>query len=294
MIDFLTARGERWREDSSNLDNIFLRNRIRRELLPIIEDIFPGYRSGLTRLSEKMRSIERMLEGEMSESLPWKKTGTSIRLKLADYIAAPEAVRLYTLYRIFNACNPRFSRRIPYKFLKPALSYRETDTHTLLLRGFGCVLSRRGASLFLERDVVLKRKKGYFIVVDFGTDYPISDNVSMIIERGRYGAFQSTGICEDQITPPLVVRSRYSGDAIQLQSGRKSLKKLFNEWKIRKFERSCIPVVEDRAGVVAVLGEAFGGEDRVRSGDSEAAPDKEKSVLFFRGVKEVVDTIDAR
>jgi len=40
LPEFLRERGQVWREDSSNLDTVFLRNRVRHRLLPIIAEEF--------------------------------------------------------------------------------------------------------------------------------------------------------------------------------------------------------------------------------------------------------------
>lgn len=56
---WLRARGIAWREDSSNLDRAFARNRIRRELLPqLARDWNPNLEQALARLAEIVRDEE--------------------------------------------------------------------------------------------------------------------------------------------------------------------------------------------------------------------------------------------
>ncbi|MEZ4650407.1 MAG: tRNA lysidine(34) synthetase TilS [Candidatus Eisenbacteria bacterium] len=81
-----------WREDSSNQDLSFLRNRIRHQLLPLIEaEIRPGTGKSLLRMADALRSQVVRFEGELREAWrtidPDKEPG-SIRLdrpKLANY-----------------------------------------------------------------------------------------------------------------------------------------------------------------------------------------------------------------
>lgn len=49
IVDFLREERQIWREDSTNADPRFLRARIRRELMPVIEEIFPGAVYSITR-----------------------------------------------------------------------------------------------------------------------------------------------------------------------------------------------------------------------------------------------------
>jgi tRNA(Ile)-lysidine synthase len=69
---YLTALGQSWREDASNLDPRFLRNRIRHELLPLLEREYnPGLRATLNDAAEMARGEEEYwlhkVEGEMAK-----------------------------------------------------------------------------------------------------------------------------------------------------------------------------------------------------------------------------------
>ncbi len=57
VLEYLKAKGLNYREDSSNRDLKFLRNRIRHELLPVLErDYNPGIRDALRRTAEILRA----------------------------------------------------------------------------------------------------------------------------------------------------------------------------------------------------------------------------------------------
>jgi len=73
-----------------------------------------------------------------------------------------------------------------------------------------------------------------------------------------------------------------------MKEGTKSLKKLFNEWCVPESFRERLPVIEDRTGVWAVGGEAFGYRNRVRyySGLSVQKDVPGKEIVFafeYRG-----------
>ena len=65
IIDFAKQQGLEWREDVSNVSREFLRNRVRHELLPILErDFHPGIRSTLARTA-----VIASAESELVEKL---------------------------------------------------------------------------------------------------------------------------------------------------------------------------------------------------------------------------------
>jgi len=60
-----------------------------------------------------------------------------------------------------------------------------------------------------------------------------------------------------------IVRSPLEGDVISLQGKTVLLSRLFSEWKIPASLQPCIPVLEDKQGIVAVFGRIYGGRDRL-------------------------------
>ena len=68
---FLREENTAWREDLSNHDTRFLRNRLRHELIPLIDKIFPQARSALLNLSaEATRSSLQTSSGQSSTLFP--------------------------------------------------------------------------------------------------------------------------------------------------------------------------------------------------------------------------------
>lgn len=77
---YLTERGLTWRDDVSNSDTVFLRNRIRHELLPVLEQYNPGIRECLAAtagmLAEDNELLESLADREY-ESLAKPSVGSS-------------------------------------------------------------------------------------------------------------------------------------------------------------------------------------------------------------------------
>ncbi|HEY1649344.1 MAG TPA: tRNA lysidine(34) synthetase TilS [Terracidiphilus sp.] len=67
---YLQALGQSWREDSSNRHLTFTRNRIRHELLPLLEAWNPQLRSHLVHMAELARDEEAWWQAELARLAP--------------------------------------------------------------------------------------------------------------------------------------------------------------------------------------------------------------------------------
>jgi tRNA(Ile)-lysidine synthase len=61
ISQYLCERGLEWREDASNSDTAYLRNRIRHELLPLLEEYNPAIRAGLAATAAILGDDEALL-----------------------------------------------------------------------------------------------------------------------------------------------------------------------------------------------------------------------------------------
>ena len=100
-LAYCEAVGWQPREDSSNRDPRCLRNRIRQELLPLLETYNPGIRDLLVRNGELLAEDDAYLEGQTRAA--WAEvadetTADAIRLRREPLLALPPAVRR-RLYR---------------------------------------------------------------------------------------------------------------------------------------------------------------------------------------------------
>jgi tRNA(Ile)-lysidine synthase len=64
VIGYLEAKKIPWREDSTNKDTTLLRNRIRRSLIPLLNDIYPSWTSGVKAMAETQSLAARFIREE--------------------------------------------------------------------------------------------------------------------------------------------------------------------------------------------------------------------------------------
>src|SRR6266567_2745770 len=90
-------------EDASNSDTRFLRNRIRHELLPLLEEMNPGMRPTLLRTAEVMQVdaawIETQVDGCWSDVVLVEQ-GDQVRLRLPALLVLPLSLQRHLLRRV--------------------------------------------------------------------------------------------------------------------------------------------------------------------------------------------------
>ncbi len=270
IIDYLRSMGQDWREDASNQDLSILRNRVRHVLLPLMAREFPGFRSGILSFSRKAALVAELLR-DQGRGMGWEGTGRGFSIHVEEYLSYPAAVRAAELMRMYDTLrSPQFPRRLPWRFIEPALGHSLPAGGGGILRGHGVQLVVRGGRLFWERHIVMACKKSYFIEVSETGSFSVPGigvrvNFARHIGKNSLAAGETAVMARD-VVPPLVLRSRRRGDEILLEHGATPLKELFAGWKVSRGQRQLVPVLADRKGVVAVLGHVLGYPSRTRSG----------------------------
>lgn len=81
----LSASQKSWREDSSNMSGVYTRNRIRNEIMPILNELFPGASTRISRSFLEEFPADRMISGKEAGVLPMAfiQNATQGRLKEA-------------------------------------------------------------------------------------------------------------------------------------------------------------------------------------------------------------------
>jgi tRNA(Ile)-lysidine synthase len=254
IIDYLAFRGLKYVTDVTNRDIRHLRNAVRLELLPAVERVFPGFRAGVLSFSEKLAAVRDYVGSESRRAVRWTPVPEGYAVAGDQFLSAPAPLRVDSLTRLLNALAPQ-SRRVPYRFLSQVEDDEYVRSRRVVLRGYGVRLYWRSEQLILGTDVVGHTEKGYFIEeIEAGRVWVpeaglLFDFGSRIRDTGRF-----------------LFRSSRTGDRINLEGGGRTVKALFAQWRVSESWR--VPIVESAEGIVAVLGELFGCEDRFRAGVS--------------------------
>ena len=233
---FLSEYALPHREDSTNATDLFLRNRIRRNVMPLLLQENPSLAENLSDMALGLREDEDYLSRMAGETLPG--------------VAA------------LREMHPALRARALERFLKENGVSEPEKRHIALLEQL-VFSDKPSARVDLPGGITVARR--YDTLEVLGEAQPLSERVlEGSLELPELGLRVVCAEADTIVNTPdtftvvpagkIVVRSRLPGDRIRLSGGTKSLKKLFIDRKIPASERLRIPIIADDAGVLGAWG----------------------------------------
>lgn len=243
-------------EDSSNQDDSYTRNRIRHQVIPVLEDISPGFLSRMTQTAALLRSDEALLTDQAQElagKARSEEDGLSIQAALLAQAPAPIAFRairllLGQLWDGDQNCG---------------------STHLTAIWNL-CREDDPSAQVHLPHSCTARRCYDRLLLVPSLGPIPLQPGLLPLPGTLETGAWRITCRAQPYEGQPqgawdfwlsrqaaalLSVRPRRTGDRLT-PPGRlgKSVKKWMIQEKLPRFQRDALPVFECGGAVAAVAG----------------------------------------
>ena len=226
-------------EDSSNQSDQFLRNRIRRQVMPLLKAENPSLAENLSATALRLRQDEAAL----------------------DRLASDHADATVTELR---SMEPAVRNRVLEKFLK-AGGVREPEAEHIALAEALVFSNKPSAIAAFPGNVTVGRNYDRLTVIDPAAPLaPVDLACPGVTDLPQLGL---RVVCEPATGQPVgkdaftvfisgtpVIRSRMAGDAMRFPGGTKPLKKWFIDEKIPAFRRNQIPVIADDDGILGIYG----------------------------------------
>jgi tRNA(Ile)-lysidine synthase len=280
---YLAERGAAYVDDESNADVGIPRNRVRAELIPLLEDRFNhAVVDALADQAELARDEWRWMEDAANQMAARASSGSgrSVELDRAALLAAPLALRRLVIWRAMTTAAG--GRPVAFDHVQAVLALLESEAagpgidapgHRVDLVGARLVLTSRSAG---EVGRPARKAANFF-------RYPLSipGEVSLAetgcvvsAESGPAGLDQPPGrnpavaiVRSDVCHGPLAVRNRRPGDRFRpvgLGGRQKKLQDFFVDRKVARGTRDAVPlVVDDTDRIVWVAGYGIDAEFRV-------------------------------
>ena len=262
IMDYLEAFHVPHRTDSSNSDEAYTRNRLRRQVIPVLRELNPKLSTGVAETIASLRADNDYLNAQAARACMAARWAEDDLVIEASVIASlPPAVAPRAARRLLEMLGDGETVNCSAAHLRSLVELCRGDDPSAVVSLPGGRLAQR-----VYRDLLLTTQRaplpplipvplaldGETEVEDTGWRIRCSPcRCPADIERAP-GSFY---LAREKLQGGLVVRAREIGDEVALpKRGTKTVKKLFIDEKVPRRERERIPVLADRGGVVAVAG----------------------------------------
>jgi tRNA(Ile)-lysidine synthase len=278
LAGYLSAQRAAYRVDSTNADARIPRNRIRRDLLPLLKGLNVRYREHILNLSKILNEDEEYLrevaERELGAALVERRQGV-VRVDYARFLSCALPIRRRIAITAAERLQEESGERIylPFDVVERLVSPVRGANRSLYSKGPLRVRKEYGSLLFEKRVVVGDETRYLYPVQKPAQPQEVIQEV-IIEEISRRVLFEvREGVSRfdedrlqldlDALEFPLKIRNRREGDRILLKGGgRKKLKSLFIDDKVPPPIRERIPVLASGERLAGVFCSYYGKPNR--------------------------------
>ena len=245
--DFAIENKIKWREDSSNASDKYLRNKLRHDVIPTLKELQPNLLSSFEKTIENLQQAQSLVEdaSKLVYKIVVEEQDNFLKINLKELLKLPN----YTAYL--------------YKWLKDFGFTAWADIADL-------VKAQSGKQIFSERHILLKDRD--YLILSFKQKN--SENETFFIEKNqnvvnfplkldfsRVTAISNVSntcifVDEDKIQFPLMLRKWCEGDYFYPlgMKGKKKLSKYFKDEKLSLIEKSQVWLLCSNYQIIWVIG----------------------------------------
>jgi tRNA(Ile)-lysidine synthase len=250
----------RYCQDSTNMENIYTRNRVRNQILPLLTELYPKATAHIAQAAEIFAEEEEYLQEQAREQFSKaveKGEKDEIRLNVNALTNMHRVMRK----RVFGMAFQRLGAKKDVGVV-----------HFELMEGL--LMQQSGKSLHLPNKMIVQKnydvltmKKAGQESQDFCYSLPLEQKI-FVVEAGFY---VHTWVCTekrteksedsctkvfdyDKIGCEIFCRTRQKGDRLAVGNGRKKLKDFLIDEKIPREERDRLPLIAFEDQILWVVG----------------------------------------
>lgn len=281
VLTYLKENGQDFVTDPSNLKPLYTRNRVRQEVLPVLERFNPRIVEALATAAEVLRDEDIAMEASLAAVMDHtvRQDGEAVRIVRAEFNGLLPALRRRVLRNALALSNGEETPGLSSVRTEEAIAFMaEAQTGRMMELPGGLSLAREYDSFFIrQRERV--EELSIPLAVPGRTDVPgtglqVEAQVREALDLdGGLPSHQRTGDDDegsfdenylwqaqfdyDKITLPLYLRSRRVGDwfcPAGMEGKSKKLQDYFVDEKVPRFRRAAVPLLATEQDLVWVVG----------------------------------------
>lgn len=227
---YLQSHSISWREDSTNQDSFYARNKIRNEILPKLLEMNPAFLESVEKMTAVLQAENCFLENALSEYAWKKEVGDNIHISISSVLNMSPALQTRALSKVF-------------------------DSHDEIMDVLSLMYKENGKRISVSHGRIAEKDYNFIVVFQktnarlMPIKLPLHGEVifgNYIIKIGEEGI----ALPKDEYT----VRCRQNGDFFSPEgiSGHKKIKDFLSEKKIPLRLRDEIPIITLGDKIVSV------------------------------------------
>lgn len=270
IYQYLNEENIRWREDSSNSDEKYLRNFVRNSLLPLVVSKFPDAVKNINRLSDHSRENENLLSNLIFEKYQGTfEVGEKFFILFMNMLPEDESVIKFILSRlIYRMFGEKLSAGIIDEILR---KYRSKSSNRILYENSRIIIEKKFnnnqniVKVYDTNDKIRPLTDWSYLINLHSENRLCEIYIDEIKRKVTFERVDNNFYAENMlninyvfISMPvtcnfLIIRNRRRGDRIILENGVKKIKDLMIEKKLDTLSKSIVPLVEVDNSIAAFI-----------------------------------------
>ncbi|MBE9547553.1 MAG: tRNA lysidine(34) synthetase TilS [Proteobacteria bacterium] len=268
ILTFLKKEGMEFVTDSSNVEDIYLRNRIRNRLIPELRENYnPGLEENLDHTADIIRVEDDYIKTAVEDVLTtWgvDRNQDDIRVNIPELVKLHEAIQRRVIKTLLQNCSHQ-KKGIGYLHVKSVMDLITGGSPNGILNlPFDLEVRREYDLLVISKT---KTPVGRNHEFHYTVEIPGTVNIKELGIKATFDLVDSVPTLNfdtdrtvfmdyENISFPLIIRNMKPGDRIQPfgMNGTKKVKSFFIDEKTPKNRRKEIPLLVDQKSVLWIMG----------------------------------------
>ncbi|MDO4793285.1 MAG: tRNA lysidine(34) synthetase TilS [Filifactor alocis] len=268
ILAYLKRHSLSWCVDETNEEAVYTRNKIRLELLPLMEEFSPKVKESISRMAATLREDGNYIESvanTMFQESSHPVSENTIKVDIEALLNRPPAIKKREVrYAIQSVLHSLKGIEAVHLDEVMALAENQKSYAKVNLPG-GLWVYKKGNVLYFSTEELKEqelsfsyplKKNGRVFISEIDTQITaktLTRDKHLILPTGKY----TKAFDLDKIQGDLIVRNREVGDKIRPMGlgGTKKIKNIFIDEKITVEDRDKVPIITDEKGsIIWVVG----------------------------------------